>query len=154
MEYTRYTCFLCLWNSRADEQHYNAVEWPAYAKLLNVYHVPLVDAKKVFLPLLYIKLGLIKIFVKAMNQDGDGFKHIRKPFPKKLKAKLKQGIFVKFVVRKLQRDKIFKIKLTSSNLAAWEAVVLVIENFQGKHKATNYEKIVGKMLQAYKKLSA
>ena len=75
-------------------------------------------------------------------------------FQKKLKAKLKQGIFVKFVVRKLQSDKIFKIKLTSSNLAAWEAVVLVIENFQGKHKTTNYEEIVGKMLQAYKKLSA
>ena len=32
--------------------------------------------------------------------------------------------------------------------------MLVIENFQGKHKTTNYEKIVGKLLQAYKELGA
>jgi len=26
--YTKYSCFLCLWNSRADEQHYSRKLWP------------------------------------------------------------------------------------------------------------------------------
>ena len=27
--YTKHFCFLCLWNSRADEQHYLVKNWPA-----------------------------------------------------------------------------------------------------------------------------
>ena len=73
MGYTRYMCFLCLWNSRADEQHYETVEWPSreifHPGSFNVQHLPLVDAKKVFLPPLHIKLDLIKNFVKAMNKE-------------------------------------------------------------------------------------
>ena len=89
-----------------------------------------------------------------MNQDGNSFKYIYELFPSKSEAKLQQRIFFGPEVCKLQRDKIFKTNLTSSELVAWEALVLVIENFQGKHKANNYKKIVGKMLQAYKKLGA
>jgi hypothetical protein len=37
---------------------------------INVVHDPLVDAAKVFLPSLYMKLGLVKHFVKAMKKDG------------------------------------------------------------------------------------
>jgi hypothetical protein len=39
----------------------------------NVVHDPLVDAAKVFLPPLHIRLGLVKNFVKAMKKDGPGF---------------------------------------------------------------------------------
>jgi hypothetical protein len=38
----------------------------------NVVHDPLVDAAKIFLPPLHIKLGLVKN-VKAMKQDGPVF---------------------------------------------------------------------------------
>ena len=27
--YTKHSCFLCLWNSRANEQHYLVKNWPA-----------------------------------------------------------------------------------------------------------------------------
>ena len=37
---------------------------------------PLVDAKKVLFPPLYINLGLIKQFVKKMNPEGEAFKRI------------------------------------------------------------------------------
>jgi hypothetical protein len=36
-------------------------------------HDPLVDAAKVFLPPLHIKLGLVKNFVKTMKKDGPVF---------------------------------------------------------------------------------
>ena len=87
-----------------------------------------------------------------MTQDGDGFKHIRKLFPNKSEAKLKQGIFIGHEIHKLQRDELFKTRLSCKEVTAWEALVLVVKNFMGKHKATNYEEIVGKMLQAYKEL--
>jgi len=81
-----------------------------------------------------------------MNQDGNGFKYLSELFPNKSEAKLKQGIFVGHEIRKLQRDEIFKTKLSLTELAAWEAFVMVIENFLGKHKASNCKEIVGKML--------
>ena len=158
MGYTRYMCFLCLWNSRADEQHYETIEWPSreifHPGSFNVQHLPLVDAKKVFLPLLHIKLGLIKNFVKAMNKEGEGFKHICETFCYKSKAKLEQGIFVGPEIRKLLKDDVFKMKLTSIELHAWEAFASVATNFLGNHKAPNYEKCVTKMLEAYKEMGA
>jgi hypothetical protein len=39
----------------------------------NAVHDPLVDAAKVFLPPLHIKLGLVKNFAKAMKKDGPVF---------------------------------------------------------------------------------
>jgi len=67
--YTRYMCFLCLWNSRADEQHYKTVEWPAHENFIpgsfNVQHEPLVDAKKVFLPPPSYKTWLNQKFCKS-----------------------------------------------------------------------------------------
>jgi hypothetical protein len=40
---------------------------------INVVHDPLVDAAKLFLPPLHIKLGLVKKMVKAMKKYGPVF---------------------------------------------------------------------------------
>jgi hypothetical protein len=45
-------------------------------------HSPLVDPKKVLLPPLHIKLGLVKHFVRAMNRDGQAFKYLKEKFPR------------------------------------------------------------------------
>ena len=62
--YTKYSCFLCLWDSRADDDHYKKIHWPPRVELqpgmLNVLRQPLEDSKKVLLPSLHIKLVLIK----------------------------------------------------------------------------------------------
>ena len=120
--YTKYMCFLCLQNSRRDKQHYDTAEWPARENFdpgsFNVQHIPLVDPNKVFLPPLDIKPGLIENFVKAMHQEGEGFKHICQLFSCKSEAKLKQGIFVGSEISELLKDEIFKTKLTSYELAA------------------------------------
>lgn len=44
--YTKYMCFLCLWNSRDDANHYSQKQWPkrdeAISGKYNVKHMPLV----------------------------------------------------------------------------------------------------------------
>jgi len=59
--YTKYTCFLCLWNSRADGEHYEKIHWTPRQELTpgryNVIKESLVSRQKVLLPPLHIKLG-------------------------------------------------------------------------------------------------
>ena len=73
----------------------------------NVKYTPLVKASKILLPPLHIKLGLMKNFVKAMNQDGATFKYICNKFPVLSQAKLKEGIFVGSQINKLLKDENF-----------------------------------------------
>ena len=59
--YTKYMCFLCLWNSREDSSHYAVKVWPTQQSPQigkhNVHHQPLVSSANVFLPSLHIKLS-------------------------------------------------------------------------------------------------
>ena len=61
--YTKYLCFLCLRDSRADDEHYLKKEWLGIDTLTsgrcNVRSSSLVDPKNVLLPPLHIKLGLM-----------------------------------------------------------------------------------------------
>ena len=43
---------------------------------------------------MHIKLGLFKNFVKAIDQDGCGFRYLKQKFSAKSKTKLKPGIFI------------------------------------------------------------
>ena len=60
----------------------------------NLKENPLVDMKKVLLPPLHIKIGLMKNFVKALHKNGAAFQHLSTVFPGLSAAKLKEGIFV------------------------------------------------------------
>ena len=52
--YTKYPCFLCEWNSRARDKHWDTVHWPEREQLQpgskNVSNVSLVDSEKILLP--------------------------------------------------------------------------------------------------------
>ena len=69
-----------------------------------VLYDPLVDPKKVLLPPLHIKLGLMKNFAKAMDREGEGFKYLTELFPRLSEAKIKEGIFTGPGIRKVTRD--------------------------------------------------
>jgi hypothetical protein len=71
----------------------------------NVVHNPLVDAAKVFLPPLHIKLGLVKNFVKAMKKDGFVFLYLQQKFSRLCEAEIKEGIFVGLQIRELTKEK-------------------------------------------------
>jgi hypothetical protein len=81
----KYCCFICEWDSRTNDKYYSVKHWKKRQKLTpgerNVVHDPVVDAAKVFLPPLYIKLGLVKNSVKAMKKDSPVFLYLQQKFP-------------------------------------------------------------------------
>ena len=82
--YTKHPCFLCLWDSRADNLHYMQISWPSRTSftpgLQNVKSACLVDSQNILLPSLHIKLGLMKKYIKALDKDGPTFKFLRRKF--------------------------------------------------------------------------
>ena len=96
--FTKYCCFLCLWDSRAVSQHYKQKNWGSRSTFVPGEHSlkenPLVDMNKVLLPPLHIKLGLMKNLVKALHKNGAAFQHLATVFPGLSAANIKEGIFV------------------------------------------------------------
>ena len=104
---TRYPCFLCLLDSRADDQYYFRQEWPLRQGSHNVQSHPLVEPNKILFPPLHIKLGVKKNFVKAMDRGGSGFTFLQKKFPRISMEELKVGIFDGPQIRELMKDPMF-----------------------------------------------
>jgi hypothetical protein len=88
----------------------------------------LIDPKKVHLPPLHIKLGLVKQFVKALSK-GESFKYLCKEFPGLSDAKFKEGIFVGPDIRKLLSDDLFETTMKAVEREAWNAFKGVIAKF-------------------------
>ena len=154
--FTKFLCYLCLWDSRNTNFHYNKKNWPPRSsydiETHNAKHTPLVEPKKVLLPPLHIKLGLIKQFVTKLNPESDAFKHIQELFPKFSEAKIKAGIFVGPQVKRLLKSDSFSEKLSAVERRAWKSFVSVVEGFFGNHKADNFRNIVEEFVDAYEKM--
>jgi len=75
--YVKYPCFRCLWDSRADDQHWQRKDWPVHEKLVvgenNVINESLVDRDRILVPPLHIKMGVTKQFVKVLYKNSDCF---------------------------------------------------------------------------------
>ena len=95
--YTKHLYFLCLCNSRDDENHYKRVDWPSRSEHVvgkyNGKQSALVNPQKVLLSPLHIKLGLMKNF-KDMDHQGSGFLYLKKKFKGELtNAKVEAVVF-------------------------------------------------------------
>ena len=70
--YTKYPCFLCLWDNRAKERHWTQKTWQERKKFQisgeKIIHEPLVPRDKIILPPLHIKLELMKQYVEALDR--------------------------------------------------------------------------------------
>ena len=92
---TKYCCFLCEWDSQDKKNHYVNKLWPKLTSLTpgekNVISPPLVLLKNIYLPPLHIKLGLMKNFVKCMDETGHAFQYVRNKFPNVSDAKIKDA---------------------------------------------------------------
>ena len=154
--YTKHSCFLCLWDSRADKEHYNKVQWPARLDLqpgkLNVLRQPLVETKKVLLPPLHIKLGLIKQFVKALGHEGEAFQELRLMFPKLSDAKVKAGIFVGPQIKAMLKSEKLERAMTTVEREAWCAIRGVVCGFLGNHRDPNYKQLVERLIVGFKNM--
>lgn len=92
--YTKHPCYICEWDSRA-QNHYQQTQWPLRTSLQignkNVINAPLVRTDQIILPPLHLKLGYMKQFVKCLNRDSEAFLHLKKSFPRLSEAKIKEG---------------------------------------------------------------
>lgn len=77
--YTKYMCFLCNWDSRYKGNHYQNHSWEnrGVPKLgsMNVANEAIVPRENILMPLLHIKLGLVKNFIKAVLRNKDNPAH-------------------------------------------------------------------------------
>ena len=154
--YTKYSCFLCLWDSRADAEHFKKKVWPLRKDLVpgsgNVQNPPLVDRNKILMPPLHIKLGMIKQYVKAMNKEGEAFNHLKVMFPTLSEAKINGGIFTGPDIRKMMKSSDFALKMTSVERHAWTSFKDVVSGFLGNTKVPNYKHVIKTMLSDFKKM--
>lgn len=146
-------CFLCLWDSRADAQHYKKKHWPQRLTFLpgeaNVERVPLVDPNKIILPPLHIKLGLIKNFVKKLKPESRSVLYLKEKFPRLSEAKIKEGVFIGPQIKKLMQDSDFEKSLEKVEKVAWKSFKDVVTGFLGNNKSKNYENLISKLLTSY-----
>ena len=146
-----------MWDSRDRSKHYTKKDWPVREEFgsgrsKNIVINPPVDRDKTLFPPLHIKLGLIKQFTKALDKDGSCFTYLCRAFPGLTIEKLKGGIFDGPQVRQLIRDPEFENSMNEVELEAWKAFVLVVKNFLGNNKASNYAELVTNMLTAFRNL--
>lgn len=78
--YTKYCCFLSLWDSRYKGNQYERKVWPERTVHIsghqNIARPALVPMDKILLPPLHIKLGIVKNFVKRLNKDSESFAYV------------------------------------------------------------------------------
>ena len=151
--FTKYCCFLCLWDSRTVSQHYKQKDWGSRNTFVPGEHSlkenSLVDMNKVLLPPLHIKFGLMKNFVKALHKNGAAFQHLSTVFPGLSAAKLKEGIFVGPQIREVLKDTDFEELLNLKELRAWEAFKSVCSGFLGNTRVPDYQACMEKLLKSY-----
>jgi hypothetical protein len=105
---TKFCCFLREWDSRAKTSHYKRRDRPSRQSLeRGIKHLPLVESSNILLPPLNIKLGLMKNFVKAMDQTGPAFRYLDEKFTGISPRKIKEGVFIGPQIHKFFRDKQF-----------------------------------------------
>ena len=154
--FTKYPCYLCMFDSRDRENHYKKKIWPSRESFKsgkqNIVKEPLVDPSKILIPPLHIKLGLIKQCVKALDKDGQCFEYLEKVFHKKSDAKLGEGIFDDPEIRTLFRDENFDITMNDVEKAVWSSFKEVSTKFLSNTKDVNYINIVKRMVRNFEKL--
>jgi len=108
-DYTKYSCFLCEWDSRCRGNHYSRKHWPQRQSLTpgmkNVIHKPLIKPSKVLPPPLRIKLG-------------PAFTYLCGKFARLTFEKVKAGVFIGPQIRQLFKDKQFETVLSDKEKAA------------------------------------
>ena len=83
--FTKFPCYLCMWESRARNQHWIQKEWRIRKTLTvdmqNIVNEPIVSLNKIVFPPLHLKLGFMNQFVKALKTDSDCFQYIVTSLP-------------------------------------------------------------------------
>ena len=153
--YTKHPCFLCLWDSRADDQHWTRKTWPKRELVVGEHNVikdALVPAEKIVQPPLHIKLGLMKQFVRALDKEGSCFNYIVQKLFAVTLQKVRAGVLDGPQIRQLIDDAVFTDSMNEKEAKAWRSFVSVVEKFLGNNHEDNYEELVETMLLHFQTL--
>ena len=138
-------------DNKVRNSHCIQAEWPARNLNPSEKNVakPLVDSKDILLPPLHLKLGLMKNFVKAMNQEGQAFKYLREKFPKLNDAKIRKASFVGPQIRQVVKDPALDLVFEGREKEVWEALKGLRHGFLGNKRDDNYILLITTLLQKY-----
>jgi hypothetical protein len=154
--YTKYSSFLCEWNSHARGTDYSRKHWPHRQSLTpglkNVTHKPLIKPSKVLPLQLHIKLGLMKNFLRALNVNGSAFMYLCGKFPTLTFEKVRAGVFIGPQIRRHFKDQQFEAVLRDKEKASWQAFKRGLNDFLGNFKAANFREHVQDLMDLYKQL--
>ena len=98
---------------------------------------------------LYIKLGPIKQFVKALDKDGAAFKYLQNLFPKLSESKVRGGIFIGPQVKLILKSDEYLETLSAVAKNAWMCLAAVVQGFLGNNKEDNYAELVANLVNSY-----
>ena len=85
---------------------------------------------------MHFKFGLMKYFVKAMNQAEAALTYLREKSPRLSEAKLKEGIFIGPQIWELIKDEFFDSLLQGDEKMAWDSFKFLLKGFLGKQKGS------------------
>jgi hypothetical protein len=152
--YTKISCFLCEWDSRARDKHWDTVHRPEREQLQpgskNVLNVCLVYSENILLSPLHIKLEMMKQFVKALDRNSPCFQYLCTKVSSLSRAKIRDGIFDGPRIRKLMMYDSFTDTMTEIEEDAWNAFKEDVKKFVGYIKELLYKEIVRNVLDKFK----
>lgn len=138
-----YPCFLCSFyaNKKGISDHYVIRDWGPKSESVRQKAKKgeqLVPLDKLLFPPLHIQLGLVKIFLQTLDQDGEAWECVEKRFPK-MNSKLPyRGSLNGKDIQMLFKDNEFEEKLPKNHQVAWAAFREVSWNFLGTYKVKKY----------------
>lgn len=156
--FTKYSCFLCYWDSRARNEHYTKECWPRREhyepNYRNVMHAPIVNPRKIIFPPLHIKLGLIKQLVHTLRSMDAPMRRLTQLFPKLSPLKIKSGVFIGPDIDKILSDEEFRLALPENHKKALLALRTVVTGFLGNYKSPSYRENVKEMMNCFEAIGA
>ena len=141
--YSKFCCFVCMWDSRARSVLYSKKNCPLYKshtlRTKSTARQPLADPCKMLLPPLYIKLGLMKNSVKTLDRNGTAFSFMCEKFPRHSVEKIKAGVFIGPQICQLFRDLLSDVASNDDEKAARNAFRHVATGFLGNVKTVTHQ---------------
>jgi len=155
--YPKYCCFICLWDSRNYNLHYqNPGQWPAREEhVIGKYSIQmpfLVPIEFILMPTLHIKLGIFSQFIKAI--EGPPIQELKDMFPLMTSTKVESGIFTGPQIRKVLASEIFINKLDCKQTKAFNSMKLIFEKFLGLECDPNSKRMIDELMKNFKNINA
>lgn len=110
--YTKNLCYMCYWDKRHVWQ-YAKRDWPLRQ---NTRVVPLVPSENILLLPSFIKLGIVKNYIKELvaRNNQQAFERLEANFPRLRKSKIKEGEYFSFNLQQIFFNTSFKILILYS----------------------------------------